>query len=206
MTEYADIYITLRNGDIPESIYNLVNNCNKELTIIKSEIGKEHKLFTESSTGLVVFSTNIMIGWIFKNFELLTIPVQGMSLGNNFIEVCSRTFDAINKAEMTESTRNWFNEKKSSFFDYVKSSIQPKSGCYIATMTYGNYNHPQVIHLRKFRDNNLQKTFLGRLLIKAYYAISPSIVTLFKNNKLVIKVTRVFLDLFIDEIKRKESK
>jgi hypothetical protein len=29
--------------------------------------------------------------------------------------------------------------------------------CYVATMVYGDYNHPSVIHLRKFRDNKLNK-------------------------------------------------
>ena len=34
------------------------------------------------------------------------------------------------------------------------SNSTKKVGCYIATMVYGDYNHPQVLVLRRFRDEN----------------------------------------------------
>ena len=204
MNEFSSILSNTRNGNIPESIYDLVNSCNKELTIIKSEIGKEHKLYTESSNEIVYLSTTMLSEWIKSNHNLLTFSVQGMSLGNNLLEVCSATFEAVDKIETTGNGKNGFNKTKASF-DSIKQSLQPKSGCYIATMTYGNYNHPQVIHLRKFRDNKLRKTSFGKLFIKVYYAISPTIVALCKDNKLIIKGTRVFLDFFVNRILGKES-
>jgi len=59
------------------------------------------------------------------------------------------------------------------------TSQKSSSGCYIATAVYGSYDCPQVWTLRRFRDNMLAKTWYGRTLIRAYYAISPTIVKWF---------------------------
>lgn len=50
-----------------------------------------------------------------------------------------------------------------------------KSGCYIATACYGSYDHPDVHVLRRFRDERLSTSTFGRLFVRSYYAISPSL-------------------------------
>lgn len=57
------------------------------------------------------------------------------------------------------------------------------SGCYIATCVYGSYDCPQVWTLRRFRDYTLDETWYGRIFIKCYYAISPTLVKWFGNRK-----------------------
>lgn len=56
-------------------------------------------------------------------------------------------------------------------------------GCYVATCVYGSYDCPEVWTLRRFRDNYLSERFLGRMFIKAYYAISPTVVKMFGDRK-----------------------
>jgi hypothetical protein len=46
------------------------------------------------------------------------------------------------------------------------------NNCYIATAVYGDYNAPEVIVLRKFRDERLSKSFLGRAL-NSITALAP---------------------------------
>lgn len=70
-------------------------------------------------------------------------------------------------------------------------------GCYIATMAYGSYEHPQVLELRKFRDEILQKTIAGRFFIKMYYFISPKLVEILKNKKTINNLIRKGLNQFI---------
>ena len=48
---------------------------------------------------------------------------------------------------------------------HKKEAENKASACYIATMVYGDYNHPKVLILRDFRDNVLQESFLGSLFI-----------------------------------------
>ena len=58
-----------------------------------------------------------------------------------------------------------------------------KQGCYIATCVYGSYDCPQVWVLRRFRDNYLDKTSIGKVFICLYYTVSPYLVKLFGNDK-----------------------
>lgn len=75
-------------------------------------------------------------------------------------------------------------------------------GCYIATMAYGDYDHPQVMELRRFRDGFLSKTIFGRRFIKFYYKYSPSLVEKLKNKQSINLIIRKGLDQFIKAIKK----
>lgn len=50
-----------------------------------------------------------------------------------------------------------------------------KEGCFIATACYGDYNSNEVLLLRKYRDNVLMPNTFGRLFIRFYYFISPTL-------------------------------
>jgi hypothetical protein len=45
--------------------------------------------------------------------------------------------------------------------------------CFVATAAYGDYGHPQVVLLRRFRDRTLASSELGREAISFYYRHSP---------------------------------
>ena len=75
------------------------------------------------------------------------------------------------------------------------------SGCYIATMAYGDYDHPQVMILRQFRDEVLNKSVLGKWFIKTYYQYSPKLVEKLKNKQGINYIIRKALNQFIKLIK-----
>jgi tetratricopeptide (TPR) repeat protein len=72
----------------------------------------------------------------------------------------------------------------------VKSS---SDGCFIATAIYGDYDAPEVMELRKFRDNILKKSWFGRSLIKIYYSKSPALAEKAKNKKWLKNGLKLFL-------------
>ncbi|MGN0030208.1 MAG: CFI-box-CTERM domain-containing protein [Marinilabiliaceae bacterium] len=78
-------------------------------------------------------------------------------------------------------------------------------GCYIATMAYGSYDHPQVMALRWYRDNVLQNSMLGRAFVKAYYFFSPKLVVLLKVHEGVNCVIRKVLDRLVRRIEKRKS-
>ncbi len=82
------------------------------------------------------------------------------------------------------------------------SGSSTSSGCYIATMAYGSYDHPQVRVLRNFRDEILAKSFLGRAFIRTYYFVSPKLVSLLKNHQVVNTILRKSLNQFIKIIQK----
>ena len=83
---------------------------------------------------------------------------------------------------------------------YSHSSSQ---GCYVATCVYGSYDCPEVWTLRRFRDSKLASTPFGRTFIKAYYAISPTIVKWFGETKTFKSFWKKRLDKFIENLQNK---
>lgn len=81
-----------------------------------------------------------------------------------------------------------------------------KNGCYIATCVYGSYDCPQVWTLRRFRDGNLRRSWFGRVFIKVYYAVSPTLVKLFGDNKVFKAFWKKSLDFLVCRLKSKGIK
>ncbi|HBF4443252.1 TPA: tetratricopeptide repeat protein [Clostridioides difficile] len=75
-------------------------------------------------------------------------------------------------------------------------------GCYIATAVYGSYDAPEVLVLRYFRDNTLRKSFLGRIFIKVYYALSPPIAKWLKNADRLNNLVRNILDKIVSKLNK----
>lgn len=80
---------------------------------------------------------------------------------------------------------------------------QKKSGCFIATAVYGSPIAKEVILLKNFRDEWLLNFTLGKMLVKFYYFISPSIANQISKNNWLKSVTKT---LFIIPIIRLISK
>ena len=93
-------------------------------------------------------------------------------------------------------------QAKSTAKQVGKTISTATDGCYIATMAYGDYNHPQVLELRTFRDDFLSKSYLGRNFIKLYYKYSPLLVEKLKDKAKTNDLIRTLLDQFIKIIKK----
>lgn len=96
------------------------------------------------------------------------------------------------------------------FTSYLsQSSAAPKQtaqGCYIATALYGSYDCPEVWTLRRFRDYSLDESSLGRLFIRVYYAISPTLVKWFGTTKTFKSICRSPLDRLVKKLREKGYK
>ncbi len=73
-------------------------------------------------------------------------------------------------------------------------------GCYVATCVYGSYDCPQVWTLRRYRDNQLSKTWYGRVFIHTYYAISPTLVKWFGDTDWFKNMWKPKLDKMIENL------
>ena len=74
-------------------------------------------------------------------------------------------------------------------------------GCYIATAVYGSYDCPEVWVLRRFRDYGLRSNAIGRLAVKVYYAVSPSLVKRFGHIEALKRAVKRVLDAFVRKLK-----
>ena len=74
-------------------------------------------------------------------------------------------------------------------YEYNKYNKHKREGCYIATMVYSDYNHPNVLVLREFRDLFLLKNIMGRILMKL------------KHNRSVNQIIKKILDQIVKLIR-----
>lgn len=96
-------------------------------------------------------------------------------------------------------------EEQLSYIEEIKNGKQDKKvngkkGCYIATAIYGSYECEEVFVLRRYRDDYLSNKILGRLFIKFYYKVSPSLIKYIKKNSLLEKIIKKFLDRKVNKI------
>lgn len=84
----------------------------------------------------------------------------------------------------------------------VKKINYKKQGCYIATCVYGSYDCAPVWTLRRFRDESLAQSVLGRGFIRLYYAISPTAVKWFGKAKIFSGIVKPILDCVVSRLNR----
>lgn len=89
--------------------------------------------------------------------------------------------------------------------DFQAREIDTSSagGCYVATAVYGSYDCPQVWTLRRFRDFTLAETWYGRLFIKTYYTISPTLVRWFGKTEWFKSMWRKPLNKLVKSLQEK---
>ncbi len=111
---------------------------------------------------------------------------------------------SCNSTQSNNSTSISSNHSSGKRNTYSSTHKTNKSeGCYIATMVYGDYNHPKVMVLRQYRDEQLLRSFWGCCFVKIYYYLSPIAVKLLHNKKRV----NIFIKWWLDRyIKRKLKK
>jgi hypothetical protein len=81
--------------------------------------------------------------------------------------------------------------------------MKKENGCYIATACYGDYDHPDVLVFRRFRDERLVRSMTGKWLTSAYYRVSPVVARRLGNtNWLSGMIRKRLLEPLAKRIKR----
>lgn len=116
--------------------------------------------------------------------------------------VTTTAAESTSVSKVTSAPKTTSQRTTSSTYSRPSTSYQPKlqprnEGCYIATMAYGDYDHPQVVELRKFRDECLLQSLFGRIFVHLYYWISPKMVAILKGHDYINSGIRKVLDSFI---------
>lgn len=181
-------------------ILNLVNQAKPELNKIKSKLGVSNELYLKISSAVASAAINALIDIVNKEQEAMSMCGGNAALMlSPTISSAVETMSIIGRLDMTSQCRTYFNNN--STLNSINRQLQPKQtssgGCYIATMVYGDYDHPQVMALRNFRDEFLDHREWGRRFIRFYYKHSPGWVEKLKSHKLINKGIQKILDSFI---------
>lgn len=145
-----------------------------------------------------------------------------MQVDNKMYGIKIPTLKQIDDAKkMLEEAKEWYRELHSKDSEYTGNpeklankiddlqnmACQPKKsgGCFIATATFDSPVAPEVMALREFRDKNLNNSIVGKIFIKFYYLISPTIAQIISSSKLLKSTSRIILINIIRNISIKEK-
>ena len=116
-------------------------------------------------------------------------------------EIYSSVFAGCS-VQIVEASEEW-KKKNWRLFDCLKEYEPRESGCYVATAVYGSYDCPEVWTLRRFRDDTLDRTWYGRAFIRAYYAVSPTLVRWFGTTGWFRSLFKAPLDRLVQKLRQR---
>jgi hypothetical protein len=160
-----------------------------------SEINKLQERFSRSNDNLSKFSALLLLKERVNEAWEITTTIGSMDLRQDFRTRYTQNRTSLSNLKTQLAGVNTGGGRIS------RGGNSGSSGCYIATMAYGDYDHPQVMILRQFRDEVLDKSAFGKWFIKTYYHYSPRLVERLKNQRTVNIIIRKALNQFINLIK-----
>lgn len=87
---------------------------------------------------------------------------------------------------------------------YCPQHAPKRRRCFIATAAYGTPFAKEINVLRKFRDNNLQQSSIGRSFIDFYYLVSPPIAKFISPRPWLRRFVRSILNPLVTLLKKNE--
>lgn len=114
----------------------------------------------------------------------------------SFLNAHSKFF---NKEYLNSTITRISNEIKQVDSSFVAPTVN-SGGCYVATAVYGSYDCPEVWTLRRFRDYTLAESVFGRLFIRLYYAVSPTLVKWFGKTEWFKNLWKPTLDKMVAKL------
>lgn len=219
--EFRPIHTSLfGNYHTISEIGSFVDGCKVDLSSIAQKLGRTDSLYLKISSAVASAAINALVEKINAAQKIATISSDLSSLRSD-ASLASAVMSKLSSFDMTTECRNYFNKNNTAlqninsqlsyrshpttYSSSNTSSSSSSDGCYIATMVYGDYDHPQVMVLRDFRDSYLKERNWGKRFIKFYYKHSPNWVEKLKNHKLVNRTIKAILDIFVSLWKKKYS-
>ena len=118
-------------------------------------------------------------------YNMMTSGIKGVG---DYEDRVSEKYLDLKQRINPEFTGNWRGFSGTSKFNYDRDI-----GCFIATATMGDYNHPAVISLRGFRDNYLLHQDWGRAFIQFYYKWGPYPANVINKSRVLKKLSYYIL-------------
>ena len=198
----------------------LVVLCKPKLDNMKRALGSTDDFYLKISSAVVGNAQGMLVtavNNVQESFQTDVILNRYSAINNmkTVVQGAMEVTTMLGSFDMSSELRGRYNSNKSALQSLLtqlggssspsrttsSSSSGSSGGCYIATMAYGSYDHPQVLQLRKFRDEALSSSAFGRRFISAYYKFSPKLVELLKDKQIINSAIRTLLNTFIRIIK-----
>ena len=187
-----------RSGDKPPLLKASIKYANVYVTAINSVGDPVECSIHHESTRCVKFTGPLAAGG--KTSGTFENAWYNHSIVNAKIDHVDAIYDDDSIERYTASELSDPNSTSYTSSGASNGSGSSSGGCYVATCVYGSYDCPQVWTLRRYRDDTLGSNWYGRLFIRTYYAISPTLVKWFGNTNWFKKLWKGKLDRMVAKL------
>ena len=135
---------------------------------------EEHKLFTISSANAS------------DGIQDYAIDYGNDSIGAAFLssKILLTVYSCVQSDALTFNTSD---------YNVDDADSNASGSCFIATATMGDYDHPDVVRLRRFRDAWILKQTWGSDFVKWYYKNGQKPAEIIRDNKLLKLISYLFI-------------
>ena len=200
----SDLYAKLVTS---YEIMNLTEGMNLSLQHLRflCDMYNQRKLFLSGQIAEALFSNQNQLVELKQSNSLYFIRDSYWKYSrNDYVSTYRYEKERKKQRKIEEEEERKRKEQEKQNQPQTSSTMQSSSdqnssngGCYIATLVYGDYDHPKVKVLRHFRDNVLQKNYFGKKFVKFYYRYSPGWVQHLKDKKHVNRCIKGILNCFV---------
>lgn len=186
------------------SVNHFVSAAQPHIMAMKEKVGTEHPGHIQWSSLVVQVTISLLVDVVNNAQEGLRNNQQKIAALPGTIDGAVNILTRLKNMTMDAPAAKRFVENYAALSELqttIKRALAQRNsssgGCYVATMAYGSYEHPQVLKLRWFRDQYLSSSVPGRWFIKTYYRYSPSLVNRLKGHERINVAVRACLDRLI---------
>ena len=203
VTAVASMISEFDNAANSRAVVNrLILGSRSKLKVIKDVLGSQDAFYLEMSSAVVGRVLGGIIDIHNHGHDKVTKSASGLDAFKNDLEWVVASLDKIQLFDMSSEIRTRLVTNRKVIVGtktQVEAAVNKSSGgCYIATMAYGDCDHAQVLILRKYRDEVLAKSVMGRQFIRFYYATSPYLVSVLGEHVHINFAIRKLLDKLIE--------
>lgn len=106
---------------------------------------------------------------------------------------CKMALNVVPESESMTAVLNVIRKAQRSETSIEVDTSEKKKGCFIATAVYGSTYAPEVVLLKDFRDNVLQRILFGKMFIWFYHQLSPFFAIAVEKSELLKKLAKALV-------------
>lgn len=168
------------------------------LIVVKREDTKHKaKYMLKNSTGLLGSLTGLATE---NKVSANTEEVDGVLYSLFYKDTNGKEQEIImySSNEFADKSNLFFNTYyKNELSEEAKKTVDNSSNCFIATACYKDLYAPEVIEFRNYRDNVLNKNYIGSVAVKLYYKISPFLYErLYNSPRITVFIKRILTIIY----------
>jgi len=161
-------------------------DVNQALNIMKTGMAGQSGL----ASVLVTKAAGHIGDAILKKFK----PVNSKTIKGSIYEIRTKQINGESytiKVSCRDENKYDVNKLLDKYLNFGITKNDPKTNCYIATVCYQNPFSSEVIAFKRFRDESLCKSMIGRFIILTYYKFSPKLSRILYKKVTINKIIKI---------------